>query len=240
MRKKLKFTFSVVNKAQVCLILFVFLFVVSISLLLDVKNSTKPANTEERFDYSIVLDAGHGGLDPGSIGYKSKVKESDINLAVCLKLENKLKSAGFRVVLTREDENGLYGLSTKNYKKRDMQKRKEIIKKANPNMVVSIHMNSYIRHNLRGAQVFYDKNSLVSEALALSIQDQFASKLEKSDKGISVGDYYMLKCTDAPSVITECGFMSNEEDEKLLSTPSYQEKIADCIFVGIITFLNLE
>ena len=142
--------------------------------------------------------------------------------------------------MTREDENGLYGLSTKNYKKRDMQKRKDIIKETKPNMVISVHMNSYIRHNLRGAQVYYDKNSIVSENLAISIQDQFASKLEKSDKGIAVGDYYMLKCTDSPSVIAECGFLSNEEDEKLLINKVYQEKIADCIFVGIVTFLNLE
>jgi len=142
--------------------------------------------------------------------------------------------------MTREDASGLYGLSTTNYKKRDMQKRKEIIESIRPDMVISIHMNSYIRHNLRGAQVFYDKNSEISETLALSIQDQFAARLEKSDKGISIGDYYMLKCTDAPSVITECGFLSNEEDEKLLINETYQEKIADCIFVGIINFLNFE
>lgn len=240
MKSYKKHYFKVINKGQILFSLISFIIIFALSIILDISNQANEANTEEYRDYAIVIDAGHGGLDPGSIGYKTKVKESDINLAVSQFLEEKLKSAGFRVVMTRTNESGLYGLSTKNYKKRDMQKRKEIIKKANPNMVVSVHMNSYIRHNLRGAQVFYDKNSPVSENLALAIQDQFASKLEKSDKGISIGDYYMLKCTDAPSVIAECGFMSNEEDEKLLTTPSYQEKIAECIFVGIISFLNIE
>ena len=240
MKNYKKHIFQILTKGQLILILTSFVLVFCLSLILDITTNTKEANSEERYDYAIVIDAGHGGLDPGSIGYKTKVKESDINLAVAKQLEEKLKKSGFRVIMTRENENGLYGLSTKNYKKRDMQKRKEIINKTNPNMVVSIHMNSYIRHNLRGAQVFYDKNSPVSENLALSIQDQFSSKLEKSDKGISIGDYYMLKCTDSPSVIAECGFMSNEEDEKLLISPSYQDKIAECIFIGIINFLNLE
>ena len=239
MKNYKKHLFSVISKGQIIVFVISFLLVVFSSLFLD-KATTKETNTEESLDFSIVIDAGHGGLDPGSIGYKTKTKESDINLSVAKFLEDKLKNSGFRVIMTRSDENGLYGLSTKNYKKRDMQKRKEIIQNANPDMVISVHMNSYIRHNLRGAQVFYDKNSLVSEALAISIQDQFASKLEKSDKGISVGDYYMLKCTDAPSVIAECGFLSNEDDEKLLINEVYQEKVADCIFVGIISFLNLE
>ncbi len=239
MKNYKKHLFSVISKGQIIVFVISFLLVVFSSLFLD-KATTKETNTEESLDFSVVIDAGHGGLDPGSIGYKTKTKESDINLSVAKFLEDKLKSSGFRVIMTRSDENGLYGLSTKNYKKRDMQKRKEIIQNAKPDMVISVHMNSYIRHNLRGAQVFYDKNSLVSEALAISIQDQFASKLEKSDKGISVGDYYMLKCTDAPSVIAECGFLSNEDDEKLLINETYQEKVADCIFVGIISFLNLE
>ena len=88
--------------------------------------------------------------------------------------------------------------------------------------------------------MFYDNTSPISEKLALCIQNQFAERLEKSTKGVSVGDYYMLKCTESASVIAECGFLSNEEDEKLLITKDYQEKIADCIFVGIVNYLNLE
>ena len=189
--------------------------------------------------YTIVIDAGHGGLDPGSIGYKTKVRESDVNLTISKKLETELKKAGITVVMTRETEEGLYGLSTNNYKKRDMAKRKEIIQNARPNMVISVHMNSYIKHNLRGAQAFYDKNSEISKKLALAVQEQFAENLEESDKGISIGDYYMLKCTEAPSIIAECGFLSNEEDEKLLLNSQYQDKIVDCIVAGVLAFLNI-
>ena len=239
MKKIRNFLFGIISKGQIIFFLITILIVVSSCIILDVTQASE-ISTDESLDFTVVVDAGHGGLDPGSIGYKSKVKESDINLSVAKLLEEKLKEIGIRVIMTREDENGLYGLSTTNYKKRDMKKRREIIETANPDVVVSVHMNSYVRHNLRGAQVFYDKSSAISEALALSIQDQFAGRLEKSDKGISVGDYYMLKCTPAASVIAECGFLSNEEDEKLLLNKEYQEKIADCIFVGIVNYFNLE
>jgi len=189
--------------------------------------------------YTVVIDAGHGGLDPGSIGYKTKVKESDVNLAISKKLETELKKAGISVIMTRTTEDGLYGLSTTNYKKRDMAKRREIIENARPNMVISVHMNSYIKHNLRGAQAFYDKNSDISKQLALAVQEQFAQKLEASDKGVSIGDYYMLKCTQAPSIIAECGFLSNEQDEQLLLDDQYQNKVVECIVAGVLTFLNI-
>lgn len=239
MKKARKYIFSLLKKGQIIFCMVVALLVISSCIAVDIGTATA-SNGKESLDFTIVIDAGHGGIDPGSIGYKTKVKESVINLSVAKKLEQKLSEIGLRVIMTRKDENGLYGLSTTNYKKRDMQKRRDIIEKAHPDVVVSVHMNSYVRHNLRGAQVFFDKTSPVSEQLALFIQDQFASKLEKSDKGISVGDYYMLKCTKAASVIAECGFLSNEEDEKLLLNEAYQDKIAECIFVGIVGFLNLE
>ncbi|MBQ7453329.1 MAG: N-acetylmuramoyl-L-alanine amidase [Clostridia bacterium] len=190
-------------------------------------------------NYTIVIDPGHGFPDPGSIGKNSKVKESDLNLVVSSLLADKLRKVGINVVLTRTDENGLYGLYSTTYKKRDMAKRKEIINDVKPNMVVSVHMNSFTNTKLRGAQVFYDKSSEISRELALSIQNFFTSELPASDKGVSVGDYFMLKCTDAPSVICECGFLSNPEDEKLLLSPDYQEKVANCIFRGIISFINI-
>lgn len=240
MKKSKLFMFSLISKGQFVFILIILILVMSSTITMDMVSSSMQISTDESIDFTVVIDPGHGGVDPGSLGYKTKVKESEINLSVAKILESKLKKFGVRVVMTRNDASGLYGLSTTNYKKRDMQKRREIIESINPDIVVSVHMNSYVRHNLRGAQVFYDKDSPISEALASSIQNQFQSRLEKSDKGISVGDYYMLKCTKAASVITECGFLSNEEDEKLLLSEDYQEKIADCIFVGIINYLNLE
>jgi N-acetylmuramoyl-L-alanine amidase len=119
-----------------------------------------------------------------------------------------------------------------------MNLRKEIIKENRPNMVLSIHQNSYTNHKLRGAQVFYDKTSEISKQIADFIQEEFKQNLDKSIKSTSPGNYFMLKCTYAPSVIVECGFLSNEEDEQLLLTENYQNKIIDCIYKAIIKFLQ--
>ena len=107
-------------------------------------------------------------------------------------------------------------------------------------MVISLHQNSYTNHKLRGAQVFYDKTSDISKQIAQHIQDEFLKNLEHSNKFISPGDYFMLKCTTAPSVIVECGFLSNEEDEKLLLSEDYQNKITDCIYKAIVRFLQIK
>lgn len=238
MKKNKIIILGCLQKGQIIFCAVSLFVVMLLSIVLDV-NTAKEIFGSESIDYTIVVDAGHGGVDPGSLGYKTKVKESEINLSVAKLLEEQLKNIGFRVVMTRTTSAGLYGLSTTNYKKRDMQKRKEIINESRPDMVISIHMNSYTNHSLRGAQVFYDKDSLVSEQLASSIQNQFLNRLEKSNKGTAIGDYFMLKCTDAPSVIAECGFLSNAIDETLLTSADYQKIISDCIFVGIINFLNL-
>ena len=198
------------------------------------------ADTPPSVGYTIVVDPGHGGIDPGSIGYKTKVKESDLNLKLSLMLAEKLRAAGVRVILTRTDDNSLASGSTgKTFKKEDMKLRRNMINKIRPNMVISVHMNSYTNHTLRGAKVFYDKTSDISRQIAENIQEQFSKNLEASNNVASVGDYYMLKCTDSPSIIAECGFLSNERDEQLLLDPAYQQKIVNCIFNGIIQFLNL-
>ena len=234
-----KIFFKILSKGQLFFFCTICAFVFSSAVTLDAVSASNLSSRESPL-YSVIIDPGHGGLDPGSIGFKTKAKESDINLSVSLYLYKMLCDFGINTVLTRQTSDGLYGISSKNYKKRDMQKRKDIISAINPDIVVSVHMNSYIRHNLRGAQVFYDKHSEQGEQLALCIQDQFATRLPASDKGISVGDYYMLKCTAQASVIAECGFLSNEEDEKLLVSKEYQKKLADCIFKGIVAYLNKE
>ena len=201
-------------------------------------NPIAPTDTVPSRNYTVVVDPGHGGSDPGSIGYKTKIHEADLNLKLSLMLKDKLESAGINVIMTRTDEKAMIEGSGKRWKKEDMQKRKELIKTCRPNMVISLHQNSYTNHSLRGAQVFYDKTSDISKQIAEFIQEQFKATLDKSIKATSPGDYFMLKCTTAPSVIVECGFLSNEEDEKLLSSPEYQDKIIDCIYKGIVKFLQ--
>lgn len=201
---------------------------------------SKQTDTVPSRNYTVVIDPGHGGSDPGSIGYKTKVNEADLNLKLSKMLQTKLEKAGINVVMTRTDEKALIEGSGRKWKKQDMQARKEVIKKARPNMVISLHQNSYTNHSLRGAQVFYDKTSEISKQIANFIQDQFKLDLDKSIKATSPGDYFMLKCTSAPSVLVECGFLSNAEDEQLLLSSEYQEKIIDCIYKGIVNFLQIK
>lgn len=203
-------------------------------------NPITTTDTVPSRNYTVVIDPGHGGSDPGSIGYKTKVREADLNLTLSLMLKDKLESAGINVIMTRKDNNALIEGSGKKWKKDDMQKRKELIKHYRPNMVISLHQNSYTNHSLRGAQVFYDKTSDISKQIAECIQEQFKQGLDKSIKATSPGDYFMLKCTSAPSVLVECGFLSNAEDEVLLTTPAYQEKIIDCIYKGIVDFFQIK
>ena len=187
----------------------------------------------------IVLDAGHGGIDGGVSGVNTGVAESEINLSVVKKLETYLVSAGINVVLTRSSDAGLYGVASSTLKRRDMLKRKEIIEKAAPTMVVSVHMNCYPNSMRRGGQVFYKQESGQSAVLAGSIQKSL-NGLYKDVKDYSPlkGDYYILNCTEYPSVIAECGFLSNPTDEALLVTEEFQSELAYSLFTGIIDYLT--
>ena len=185
----------------------------------------------------IVLDAGHGGIDNGVMGISTGVKESELNLKVVKKLESYLIGAGMNVILTRSSDAGLYGVASSNLKRKDMEKRKEIILKAKPDLVISIHMNKFSLSSRRGAQVFYKANDEMGKILAESIQESFNS-MEEAPRisNALMGDYYILNCTKYPSVIAECGFLSNPEDEALLITEEYQKSIAYSIYQGIVSY----
>jgi len=196
-------------------IILVAVVVLSVSLTYASKQTAKPIGAKV-----IVLDAGHGGIDAGVIG-KSGLKESDFNLKMTFLLRDLLDKAGFKVVLTRENEDGLYGKVTKNRKRADMAARKKIIQEANPGIIVSIHANKYPSSERRGAQVFYDEYNKAGMRLAKSVQanvNLLNQEYIKRDFSALSGDYFLLKCSHAPSIIMECGFLSNSNfDSQLLS-----------------------
>ena len=210
------------------------------TFLPDDELSNTSSDTVPSRNYTVVIDPGHGGTDPGSIGYKTKVHEDRLNLKMSKLLKQKLEKAGINVILTRESDKALIDGAGRKWKRQEMEARRDLIVKTRPNMVISLHQNSYTNHSLRGAQVFYDKKSEISKKIADSIQEQFKLNLDKSIKATSPGDYFMLKCSSAPSVIVECGFLSNEEDEQLLQTLEYQEKIIDSIYKGIVNFFQIK
>ena len=189
----------------------------------------------------VVLDAGHGGIDGGVTGRTTGVKESDVNLAIVHCLKTELEDMGFEVILTRKTEAGLYGAATKGFKKRDMQRRKEIIEDSNPDLVISIHQNFYPTKKTRGGQVFYKKNMEKSKALAISLQDKINALYKEQgvkNRKIQTGDYFMLDCGACPSIIVECGFLSNAEDEKLLINAAWQKRLAQSLASGVVAYFS--
>lgn len=189
----------------------------------------------------VVVDAGHGGIDGGVVGVKTGVKESDLNLRIAHVLKSELEDVGFEVVLTRKTQDGLYGTAAKGFKKRDMEKRKEIIEGAKPTLVISLHQNFYPLKSTRGAQVFYDGENIESKSLALALQEKLNGVYEEQGvkaRKASVGEYYMLDCTAYPSVIVECAFLSNSADESFVSGSVGQRKLAQSIVRGVIEYLS--
>lgn len=198
-----------------------------------------PAGEMNSDRIKIVLDAGHGGIDAGVNGVNTGVKESELNLKVVKKLEGYLVAAGMEVTLTRNSDAGLYGIATKNLKKKDMEKRRDIINSVKPDLVISIHMNKYSISTRRGAQVFYKRGDEVGKVLAKCVQDSF-NKMEEASRECSVltGDYYILNCSRYPSIIAECGFLSSPEDEALLIKEEYQDALAFTIFQGVVEYFS--
>lgn len=187
----------------------------------------------------IVIDAGHGGDDPGKIGINNAL-EKDINLSIAYKLKALLESQDYEVVMTRTTSEGLYQSGSRNKKVEDMRKRCEIIAEAMPVFTVSIHQNSYPEEYVNGAQVFYYKQSKEGEALAKKIQSSMLSRLEPGKQRTEKANdsYYLLKKTPTPTVIVECGFLSNWNEAEKLCTDEYQNQVAWAIHMGIMQYLN--
>lgn len=190
---------------------------------------------------TVVVDAGHGGIDGGVVGRKSGMKESDLNLEIAYKLKTELEDLGFSVVMTRKTQGGLYDTATKGFKKRDMQRRKEIIESADPALVISIHQNFYASRTVRGGQVFYSKKNEGSKVLADGVQeclnDLYGGEGVRR-KQVKIGSFFMLECAACPSVLVECGFLSNAEDERLLLEESWQKRLAESLSQGILTYFS--
>lgn len=196
-----------------------------------------PAAVAGVTELKLVVDAGHGGIDGGVVGVKTKRKESDINLSIAYLLKDKLTDAGFSVLMTRATDQGLYGTTLPGFKRRDLEKRKEICERAMPTFVVSIHQNFYPSSSSRGGQVFFEKENLQSKSLAESLQKELNTLYKKQGvkpRVAAAGDYYMLKIAP-PSVIVECGFLSNPKDDELLSDGNFCAALAEAIASGVLS-----
>ena len=215
--------------------------IVILSIFVGVKTSTATSIFDvPNSKYTIVIDAGHGGIDGGSVGASTGVVESELNLTYAYNLARQFNQMGISCVLTRTDENGLYDSSAKSLKKSDMLARKEIIEKTNPNLVISIHMDSFSLSSTSGSQAYFKKGSESGKILAQKIQKQLFCNFENAKKSEKVGDYYIVNCTDLPAVLVECGFLSNPQEEVLLQDKNYQNKMCYSIMCGVLDFLNFK
>ena len=187
----------------------------------------------------VVIDAGHGGKDPGKVAINGAL-EKDINLEIAIKLQQFLEQEDVEVILTRESDAGLYDENASNKKVQDMKRRVEVIEQAAPVLNVSIHQNSYHEEYVHGAQTFYYENSEQSKVLAEKIQQMLLNDVDKKNKRVAKSNdsYYLLKKTSSPIVIVECGFLSNSEEAQKLESDYYQEKVAWAIHLGILQYIN--
>lgn len=185
----------------------------------------------------IVIDAGHGGIDPGT-GSKTGLLEKDINLDIALKLKRHLAMAGVYCVMIRETDRDFSDsnedFSTK--KRRDLSYRTRVANQSGADLYLSIHANSFPQSIYRGAQTFYEKSDPNSKYLAEAIQNQFIKRLKPDRRRAKAGDYRVLNDTDMPGVMIEVGFLSNPDEAKLLEDEGYRERIAKTIFRGVVDY----
>lgn len=213
-----------------CLLLICFLFL---------SKEAAMVSKEMNGQATIVVDAGHGGRDPGMIGI-GNLEEKEINLSIALKLKAKLEEEGYIVVMTREEDIGLYNDDSENMKAQDLQNRISLIEKSNAALTVSIHQNSYQDSSVCGPQVFYYEDSLEGEKLARMIQNSMNQMPSVARQREAKGNknYYLLKKSSGIVNIVECGFLTNPEESTLLQTSDYQEEVAEAIAQGIFSFLE--
>ncbi|WP_070001105.1 N-acetylmuramoyl-L-alanine amidase [Cellulosilyticum sp. I15G10I2] len=185
----------------------------------------------------IIIDPGHGGFDPGKNGINGE-DEKHINLKIALKLRNYFEQSGAVVIMTRTTDDDADGMDGVKHKRKDMAERKKIAQGGD--ILISIHQNSFTQPSVKGAQVFYNKNSEKGKLLADLIQKNIKEYADPENKRKikSNNDYYVLKVADMPAVIVECGFLTNPEEEKKLNTDEYQNTMAWSIYVAVVKYFE--
>lgn len=193
----------------------------------------------------IVIDAGHGLPDEGAVGF-NQTTEQAINLSIALKLQKLIEQSGAKVILTRSDENGIYSIdskSIKNKKVSDIKNRVEIGNSNDADLFISIHLNKYPPSQIyRGWQTFYQKNNEKSQMLAKMVQETLNKNIElKNDRTpLPITGVYIMDKLNIPTIIIECGFLSNPEEVNLLKTDDYKNKLVWGIFNGLQEYFAKE
>lgn len=223
------------RKIELVLLILLLIGLVAVSRHLEKQTSSGKVDTKENV---IVVDCGHGGDDPGKVGINDAL-EKDINLQIGKRVKKKLEKKGYEVVMTREKDETLAEKSVSNKKIQDMKARVALINETAPAIAISIHQNSYRGESVHGAQIFYYSHSAEGEEAAKIMQEAFLLADSDNTRQAKANDtYYLLKRTEAPTIIIECGFLSNREEAELLVSEEYQKKVAEAIVSGVEEYLS--
>lgn len=192
---------------------------------------------------TIAIDAGHGGVDGGAVS-DSGLVEKDVTLAIALQLRDYLQQAGAIVMMTREDDRDLASPDTRGYSRRkteDLYKRAALVKEANADMMVTIHLNSVPSARWSGAQTFYYPGREEGMRLATLIQEELRVNLQNTERQANtVSTVFLLKTMPMPTALVEVGFLSNPREAALLGDDSYQHKLSAAIYRGILRYASGE
>lgn len=210
------------------------LLCLSTVLLLTILYTHNLVNCSDLSGKVIIVDAGHGGIDPGA--NRPGVLEKEINLAVALQLKDILQQYGTKVILSRQSDVELStecdNEKTKGRYRRDLTARVEMAEESAADLFISIHANAVTNAQRRGAEVFYFTKSESGKALASSIQTEL-NKITQTTSAANTADYFVLRRNKIPAVLIEVGYITNLDERLLLQSPEYQRKLAEAIAKGI-------
>ena len=189
----------------------------------------------------ILIDPGHGGQDGGAVC--NGVLEKDINLPISRDTADLIRLFGFETKMTREDDNFITdtGRNVKERKLNDMKARLEMYNSDNSNVIISIHQNKFSDSKAYGSQIFYSPNNgdskLLAQSVKRSVNSLLGTGIDRECKAAGK-DIYLLKNTNQPAVIVECGFISNFEECQKLKSEEYQKRISFAVALGLLDYYN--
>lgn len=233
----------VMKKNNLVLIGLIFILLVSI-LSLNLNAEEKPSALGAESQRVVILDPGHGGEDPGKVSEYSDLKEKDINLKIAMKTKELLEKENFTIILTRQEDKLEYSDGTTNItqkRRQDLTRRKKMMDESGAAIVVSIHLNGFPQKQYYGAQTFYPPDSSDSMKLANILQKSIKDNCDPGNPRqpqLKKDPIIILADLKTPTVIVECGFLSNADEEKKLGTEEYQDKIAFAIAEGIKNYFK--
>jgi N-acetylmuramoyl-L-alanine amidase len=236
----------VISKKNILFIALLLLFSITVfSIGFAVDNSKPVTGTTEQDPGSqatvrtVILDAGHGGEDPGAVSNYTGLREKDVNLNIVMKLKKLLEKDNYNVILTRDSDQLVYSEEAKTIlqkRREDLTRRKKMMDESGADIVLSIHLNKFAQTKYHGAQVFFPPDSPESEKLATELQNSIRLNVDNENNRTALvkkDQIMILKDLKTTTVVMECGFLSNEEEEKKLGSEEYQDKLVSAMKDGV-------